>query len=73
MTYRSVIVNPDRRGGWEVADIERRVRIPCKTLVDARKEAFRRAVGTSPCDVVVHDAYNRVVEHTLVERTTDIA
>jgi hypothetical protein len=72
MSYRSVIVNPDRRGGWEVADIERRVRIPCKTLLDAREEAFRRAIDESPCDVVVHDAYHRVVEHTVVGRTPEI-
>jgi hypothetical protein len=66
MTHRSVIVHPDRRGGWEVADIERRIRIPCNTLLDAREEAFRRAVDETPCDVVVHDAYHRVVEHTMV-------
>lgn len=70
MTPSSVTVNATRRGGWEVSCPESDFRIRCETLDDARRLARRCAARTSPCDLVVHDAYNRVVEHELIRSTS---
>jgi hypothetical protein len=59
-----VALNP--RGGWEVALPDRR-RIACKTLEEARRVAYVLAAKRRPCELLVHDAYHRVVHHELVD------
>jgi hypothetical protein len=60
-----VALNP--RGGWEVALPDRRRRIACRTLEEARRVAYVMAAKRRPCELLVHDAYHRVVHHEFVD------
>ena len=56
-------IRVDRRnGGWEVAVSEPDEHVRCGTLEEARRVAYDRAATTGPCEVVVRDAYHRVVQ-----------
>ena len=50
------------RGAWEVKVSTERRGIVCGTLADAKDQA-RRFVGRHPSEVIVRDAYHRVLEH----------
>lgn len=60
-----VRVEHDGRGGWQVA-LPNRERLTCHTLEDARREAHISAARTEPCELIVHDAYHRVLSRELV-------
>jgi hypothetical protein len=66
MTKSIVRVCADHRGGWEV-ELPGRGHVPCDTLAEARSLAMRYAAKARPCDLVVLDAYDRVVQHQLIE------
>jgi hypothetical protein len=68
MGFGRVRVGARRRGGWEVVLPGDRVQVACETLDEARRVAFRYAARAVPCELVVHDAYNRVLDHELVDR-----
>jgi len=51
-----------RNGGWEVAVSEPDEHVPSGSLEEARRVAYDRAAATGPCEVVVRDAYHRVVQ-----------
>ena len=53
------------QGGWEV-DIDD-ARITCETLDDARRIAFLKAAHRHPCELVVRDAYHRVIEREHID------
>lgn len=53
------------RGRWEVAAPDRD-RIMCETLDDARRAAYVSAARTAACELIVHDAYHRVLSRELV-------
>ena len=53
------------RGGWQVA-LPNRDRITCRTLDDARREAYDSAPRAGACVLIVHDAYHRVLSRELV-------
>jgi len=59
-----VIVQFDmiRSGAWLVKLSTRRRGIICGTLADAKDQA-RRSVGRRPYEVIVRDAYHRVLGH----------
>jgi hypothetical protein len=59
-------VSLNQRGGWEVALPDKRSRIVCRTLDEARQVGYRCAAGRPPCELVVHDAYHRVLERELL-------
>ncbi len=61
----SIRVDFDGQGGWEV-DLED-ARIPCDTLDDARRIASLNAARRRPCELVVRDAYHRVIQHEHVD------
>jgi len=50
-------------GGWEVLSFKGRVRITCETLDDARRIAYLSVAEAGDCELVVRDAYERVLEH----------
>lgn len=54
-----VRVCPRRRGHWEVTLPDRR-QVICDTLAEATVTARRTAAELS-CEIVVRDAYNRVI------------
>lgn len=60
-----VRVEHDGRGGWQVA-LPNRDRITCRTLDQARREAYVSAPRAERCELIVHDAYHRVLSRELV-------
>jgi hypothetical protein len=62
----TVSVDPDGRGAWEVTVRNELSRVGCQTLEDARKVAYRSASGRRPCELVVRDAYHRVIQRTVI-------
>jgi len=63
----TVCVQHDPRGRWEVVLPGRRGRIACETLEDARRIAYLSVAHTHDCELVVRDAYNRVLQRELIE------
>jgi hypothetical protein len=60
----TISVDPDGRGAWEVT--VRNEHVACRTLDDARKVAYRSASSRRPCELVVRDAYHRVIQRTVI-------
>jgi len=58
-----VLLSP--RGQWEVVLPGRRP-LRCQSLDDAERVAYVFAERSRPCEVVVHDAYHRVVRRDLI-------
>ena len=54
------------RGQWEVTLAGRSNGVPCQTLDEARRVAYMSAAHTGACELIVYDAYHRVVEHELI-------
>jgi hypothetical protein len=70
MTARAsalVSVDPDGRGAWEVVLPDTDDHIVCATLDDARQMAYRTAARRRPCELIVHDAYHRVIQSAIVD------
>ena len=68
MPLSTVRVLADHRGGWEIELPNRETHVSCATLDEARSLAYRYAAQARPCDLVVRDAYDRVLQHELVEQ-----
>ena len=62
-----VRVGADGRGGWEVAFGDRAARVVCETLGEARHVGFLSTAHRGPCELVICDAYHRVVHHELIQ------
>jgi hypothetical protein len=62
-------VDLDGRGHWDVASSDPQTHVTCKTLDDARRVAFARAAHHR-CELVVCDAYHRVVLHEVIDDPT---
>jgi hypothetical protein len=58
----TVRVEPDRRGVWKVELPDRRKPLSCATLDEACAVAHRCATGLNPCEIIVFDAYHRVLQ-----------
>ncbi|HTP21324.1 MAG TPA: hypothetical protein VMJ65_17095 [Solirubrobacteraceae bacterium] len=54
------------RGQWEVVLPDRRRPLRCRDLDEAQRVAYTFAERSRPCEVVVHDAYHRVVRRDLI-------
>ena len=61
----SIRVDFNGQGGWEV-DLDD-ARITCESLDDARRIAFLKAARRRPCELVVRDAYHRVIEREHID------
>lgn len=59
-------IDADGRGRWDVSLPEPGAHMMCETIEDARRAARRRAVERRPCELVVRDAYHRVVYSELI-------
>jgi hypothetical protein len=64
-----VELNP--RGAWRVATPDERGRVTCETLDDARRVAHLRAADRRPCELIVLDAYHRVLEREFIDGHRD--
>ncbi|HUA02578.1 MAG TPA: hypothetical protein VMB27_01670 [Solirubrobacteraceae bacterium] len=64
---RVVLVDRDWHGDWEVSLPDGRRCATCETLDVARRVAYRQAVRILPCELVIRDAYHRVVDHEIVD------
>ncbi len=53
-------------GRWEVLPPNGRSRIPCETLEDARRVAHLAIGDGDDGELIVRDAYHRVLEHGLI-------
>jgi len=62
----TVRVDLGQRGSWHVALPERGERLLCATLDEARRLASRYALRGEPCELVIRDAYHRVLERAVV-------
>ena len=56
-------IERDRFGRWHVVlpQSESDPSATCETLDEARSVAYRQAAEHLPCELVVHDAYHRVI------------
>lgn len=61
-----VCVDGNGRGAWEITLPDERGRVTCETLDAARVEAYQCAAQRRPCQVIVRDAYHRVLHRELV-------
>ena len=50
------------REPWEVVVPDRQERFSCERLEDARRFAHSWVAQRHPCEVIIHDAYDRVIE-----------
>ena len=55
------------RGRWEVTVPGQRKGITCETLDEARRVAYLTVAHTRPCELIVHDAYHRVLDCELID------
>lgn len=63
MTKTTVHVDHTVRGSWEIALSDEREPLVCKTLDEASRLAYSCAADRRPCELVVRDAYHRVLRH----------
>jgi hypothetical protein len=66
----SVEVRAGRRGRWTVTISDRDEALFCESLAEARHVARSCAEARRPCEVVVHDAYERVLEYEVLPGPT---
>ena len=62
----TISVDPNGRGAWNVASPDLPRPITCETLEDARTVAHLNAAHGRRCELVVHDAYHRVIEREIL-------
>jgi hypothetical protein len=62
----TVRVEHDAHGRWSVAMPNRSRPVSCETFDDARRVAYLCAAHTRLCDLIVHDAYHRVLHRELI-------
>jgi hypothetical protein len=60
-TSAAIRVSPNQRGAWEVALPDQPEPISCQTLADARRVAILSAALGPDRQLIVQDAYHRVV------------
>ena len=52
--------------GWEIKTPSRREPVACEKLEEARGVAYLYALRSRPCELIVRDAYHRVLERELI-------
>ena len=61
-TEITVLVEPNRGGAWELTVPDEHTRVVYPTLADAKRQA-RSIAGTRPSELIIRDAYHRLLEH----------
>ena len=67
----TVCVQRRARGDWEVVIPGRRGGLVCEMLDDARRIAYLSVAQAHDCELIVRDAYNRVLERDLISARPD--
>jgi hypothetical protein len=67
MNQTIVRVDVKVRGAWEIELSDAGERVTCRTLEEASRVAHRYASDRRPCELIVRDAYHRVLEHELID------
>lgn len=67
MSATSVRVDRNLRGSWDVALPGQGKRLTCGTLEEADRVAHQLAAGIAPRELVICDAYHRVVHRELIK------
>jgi hypothetical protein len=57
--------------GWEIVLPERRVRTSCETLDDAKRVAYLLVEHRRPCELIVYDADDRVIDREMIAGTPE--
>ena len=73
MSPVTVRVDRTRLGAWEVAMPDEHDAVTCETLEDAERVAYLCAARTRPCELIVCDAYHRVLHRLLIDGHDDPA
>ena len=67
MNLTTVRVDISVRGAWEVALSDAGERMTCESLEEASRVAYRCAADRRPSELIVCDAYHRVVHRELID------
>jgi hypothetical protein len=67
MTPVTVRVDRTCSGEWAVAMSDQAERVMCETLEDARRVAYLCAARARPCELIVCDAYHRVLHSEFID------
>ncbi len=73
MSTRNVRVELNRRGDWDIELSDQDSSMSCETLEEAERVAHICAAYRQPCELVVCDAYHRVLHRELIDASTDQA
>jgi len=73
VSSRTISVNANGCGGWEITPPLQADPITCGSLNEARRAAYRLATDLRPCEIVTCDAYNRVVYRKFIDTEADAA
>ncbi len=73
MSPRTIRVDLNRHGAWEITLPVQLDPIKCESLYEARRAAYRFAAHWHPCEVVMCDAYHRVVHRQFINSYEDAA
>lgn len=73
MSARAVRVGRNRDGDWDIELPDQDGRASCETLEEAERVAHICAAYQQPCELVVCDAYHRVLRRELIDAGTDQA
>jgi hypothetical protein len=65
---RTVRVDPSAGGRWVLTVAPGRRPVRCASLVEASRLAYQSAASADGCELIIHDAYHRVVVHEYVTR-----
>jgi hypothetical protein len=63
----SVRVDRNQHGGWEIVLPDQTDHVICATLEDAKRIAHLCAAQRHPCELIVRDAYHRVLDHEYID------
>lgn len=69
MNPTTVRVDICARGGWEVELPDRGEPVTCESLQEASLVAYRCATDRRPCELIIRDAYHRVLKRQLIVRS----
>jgi hypothetical protein len=67
----SVRVSYNARGPWDVVQAGEAEHTTCETLEDAQRVGYLFAARKTPCELIVCDAYRRVVRREVVRHRAD--
>lgn len=63
----SVLVRPARHGAWEVEFSEHDPPVTCETLDEARRMGYLYGSRRMPSELVVRDAYHRILHRGTID------